>query len=195
MRRITAIIIGAVLAGLALAGGPAAEAGGGCHDDKLNDARGVAVVLDKACFQPTVIRLDAGQQVTWTNKDPEAHTVTGVANSWGSYKELGQGDTVSYQFDKSGVFPYFCFLHPSMVGAVVVGDGTAAGTSTAADGGVKAVSAQAPGGDQSAAGSSAAVEDDSGSNNAVPIAIGVGVLAALAGFAAAFVLRRKAGQA
>ncbi len=194
MRRITGIIIGAVLAGLVLVGGPAAEAGGGCHSKTLTDAPGVTVALEERCFQPMVVRVDAGQQVTWTNKDPDAHTVTGVANSWGSYDELAQGQTVSYQFDKSGVFPYFCLLHPSMVGAVVVGDGTAAGASTAADGGVKAVSALAPGGDQSAAGSSAAAEDDSGSDNTVPIAIGAGVVAAMAGFAAAFVLRRKAGQ-
>ena len=195
MRRMTAIVIAAALAGLALNGGPSAEAGGGCHDDTLSDGRGVAVALDKSCFQPMVVRVDAGQQVTWTNKDDFAHTVTGVANSWGQYEEMGQGDSVSYQFDKSGVFPYFCLLHPSMVGAVVVGDGRAASTGTAADDGVKAVSAQARGGEQAAGENSEAVDEDSGGDRTAPLVIGVGVLAAIAGFGAAFVMRRNAGRA
>jgi hypothetical protein len=41
-------------------------------------------------------------------------------------------DTVSYRFQNSGVFPYFCLIHPGMVGAVVVGDGTSKETTTQA---------------------------------------------------------------
>jgi plastocyanin len=195
MRRITASTILAAMTLLALAGGTPAEAGGGCHDDKLTDERGVEVALEKRCFEPTVVRVDPGQQVTFTNKDPDAHTVTGVANSWGTYDELGQGDTVSYQFDKAGVFPYFCVLHPSMVGAVVVGDGVpSAATRTAADDGVKAVSAQAPGGEAVEAEAQAIAETDDDGLATRPLVIGVGVLAAGAGFAGAFVIRRKSAS-
>ena len=118
MRRITAITIAALTAALAFTfANDSAEAGGGCHSDTLTDAPGIAVELEKRCFEPMVVRLDAGEQVTWTNNDPDAHAVTGVANSWGNDDELGQGDAVTYQFDNNGVFPYFCYLHPSMVGA------------------------------------------------------------------------------
>jgi plastocyanin len=195
MRQLAAIAITAAMIGLALASGAPAEGGGGCHADKITDERGVAVALEKRCFEPTVVRVDAGQTVTFTNKDPDAHTVTGVANSWGTYDELGQGDTVSYQFDEPGVFPYFCVLHPSMVGAVVVGDGLpSAASRTAADDGVKAVSALAPGGEAGEAEEQALAETNDGSGMTVPLVIGVGVLAAGAGFAGAFVLRRSASS-
>jgi plastocyanin len=192
MRRLTASAILAAMAFLALAsGGAPADAGGGCHSDELTDKRGVEVALEKRCFEPTVVRVDAGQTVTFTNKDPDAHAVTGVANSWGNYDELGQGDSVSYQFDEAGVFPYFCVLHPSMVGAVVVGDGVSAAASTARDNGVQAVSALAPGGEADEANAQAIDETDDSGGMTAPLIIGVGVLAAGAGFAGALVLRRR----
>jgi plastocyanin len=111
-------------------GAPAALAGGGCHGGQFEDMRGVKVNLSEMCFTPTVIRIQPGQRVTWTNKDGTAHTVTGAAYRWGSTDELSLGQTVSFRFSSSGVFPYSCLLHPGMVGAVVVGDGTSAATTT-----------------------------------------------------------------
>jgi len=109
-----------------------ANAGGGCHDGQFSDQQGVRVELRDICFTPTVIRIEPGQSVTWTNKDDTAHTVTGSAVRWGSFDELSLDDTATYRFKASGVFPYFCLLHPGMVGAVVVGDGTSASTTTQA---------------------------------------------------------------
>ena len=111
-------------------GAPAAMAGGGCHGGEFNDARGVKVDLVSACFSPTVIRIQPGQRVTWTNQDSMVHTVTGAAYRWGSTNELGTHQTISFRFANSGVFPYFCIIHPGMVGAVVVGDGTSSATAT-----------------------------------------------------------------
>jgi plastocyanin len=193
MRRIAMIAITAAIAGLALAsGGHGAHAGGGCHSDVLSDEANTQVELTKNCFAPIVARVQPGDTVTFTNGDPDAHTVTGVANSWGTYDELGQSDTVSYQFDEAGVFPYFCVLHPSMAGAVVVGDSVpAAASRTAADDGVKAVSAQVSGGEADEAEAQAITEAGDGSGMTVPLVIGVGVLAAGAGFGGALVLRRR----
>jgi plastocyanin len=111
---------------------PVANAGGGCHSEQFTDAQGVKVALQDLCFTPTVIRIKTGQSVTWTNRDQTAHTVTGAAMRWGDYDELNGGDTVTYRFQSSGVFPYFCAIHPSMVGAVVVGNGTSSETTTQA---------------------------------------------------------------
>jgi plastocyanin len=192
MRRITASTILAAMAFLALAnGGDPALAGGGCHSEVLSDEAKTQVALTKNCFAPIVARVQPGDTVTFTNKDPDAHTVTGVANSWGTYDELGQGQTVSYQFDEPGVFPYFCVLHPSMAGAVVVGDGVPAAASRTAGDGVEAVSALAPGEGAEESEGQAITETDDGGDMTVPLVIGVGVLAAGAGFAGAFVLRRR----
>ena len=129
-RRALAISVLAVLA-LALIA-PVASAGGGCHSEQFTDVKGVRVDLRDLCFTPTVIRVQPGQSVTWTNQDQTAHTVTGAAQRWGGYDELGYQKSVTYRFQASGVFPYFCAIHPSMVGAVVVGDGTSKETTTQA---------------------------------------------------------------
>src|SRR5207253_5773849 len=114
----------------------------------FSDRTGAQVELSKNCFEPTVVRIQQGQQVTWTNNDPDAHAVTGAANSWGMTGRVGKGgeeidpgQSVSYQFDNLGVFPYFCIFHPSMTGAVVVGDGRAVSSGTSAGVGVSAVGA------------------------------------------------------
>lgn len=195
MRQMTATLIAVAVAGLALTGG-AASAGGGCHlsgpDDRFTDSAGTTVKLGACRFTPTVVRIETGDKITWLNSSREPHTVSGAAASWGTENELFSGDSVTYSFDQKGVFPYFCAFHPSMVGAVVVGDGSAASNGTAAGDGVKAVSLQAPGGAQGADANPEVIEEDSGSDNTVPLIIGVGVLAAIAGFAAAFVTRRRA---
>ena len=94
---------------------------------------------------PTVVRVDAGSTITWTNRDEALHTVTGTdvrsgrpgAGSWGSLEELSQNQTFSHTFNDAGVYPYYCMLHPGMIGAVVVGNGVpehpyTAGTGAAA---------------------------------------------------------------
>ncbi len=100
-----------------------ARAGGGCHDAEAMDVAGTHVDLKQLCFVQTVLRVKSGQPVTWTNHDSTGHTVTGVGGSWGSYDTILSGKSVTYSFSEAGVFPYFCLIHPGMVGALVVGDG------------------------------------------------------------------------
>jgi hypothetical protein len=76
------------------------------------------------CFEATVLHVDPGTEVTWVNEDTYAHTVTGVGGTWGDFTELERGDMVSYRFEGNGVYVYSCIIHPGMVGAVVVGDGS-----------------------------------------------------------------------
>jgi plastocyanin len=123
-----------VLAGLASAGPGEAMAGGGCHADTgiVTDAATTNVDMTAACYQPMVVRVNEGDTVTWTNRDTMTHMVTGVAQSFGNYDGVAYNGTVTATFDDAGVFPYFCALHPSMVGAVVVGDGAPGADAAAA---------------------------------------------------------------
>lgn len=100
-----------------------ARAGGGCHDPETLDVVGTHVDMKSLCFIQTVLRVKPSQPVTWINADPTGHTVTGVGGSWGSYDTIAPGRSVTYRFTRAGIFPYFCLLHPGMVGAVVVGNG------------------------------------------------------------------------
>jgi plastocyanin len=136
---------------LARPGSPAHAGGGGCHQP-ATDGRSTSVDLESNCFVNTVVRIDAGDTVTWTNRDSWMHSVTSAgvnqAGGWGSFDEMQLGDTLSHQFDASGVYPYFCVFHPAMVGAVVVGhganEGLTAGVRMATDGASLAADAPRP---------------------------------------------------
>jgi len=102
-----------------------AAGGGGCHSG-TTQGKGDVVKIADACFTPTILHVDPGQPVTWTNTDPFVHNVT--ANSWGHFDDLVAGDSFTATFQEAGVYPYACTYHPGMSGAVVVGDGMGAGS-------------------------------------------------------------------
>ena len=123
-RRVVLLLILGMLGALALVA--PASAGGGCHapsTEGLTATDSLDASISECTFKPTVTYVDRGESVTWTNNDVVPHTVTGAARSWGTEDALDLGASVTYTFDKEGVFPYYCAYHPTMVGAVVVGDG------------------------------------------------------------------------
>jgi hypothetical protein len=85
------------------------------------------VVIRNFCFTPTVLHVRLGRAVTWINRDGFPHTVSGANAVYGSYQELAQDEKVAYRFNRSGVYPYVCLIHPGMTGAVVVGTGNGPG--------------------------------------------------------------------
>jgi len=77
------------------------------------------------CFIPLSIRVDTGDTVTWFNADTAAHTVTSGTTTGGpngifDSSLFGAGSTFKVRFDTSGEYPYFCMVHPWMVGKVAV---------------------------------------------------------------------------
>jgi plastocyanin len=70
-------------------------------------------------YSPNPVEVKVGETVTWVNDDSNLHTATskdGIFNS----DVLFKGQSFSYTFDKEGEYPYFCDIHPGMVGTVVV---------------------------------------------------------------------------
>jgi plastocyanin len=176
----------AVIASGALwgAAGVASAGGGGCHDAPTS-ARGDAVELANLCFTATVLYVEPGTDVTWTNRDSMSHDVVGVGGSWGDPSlTLFRGDQVTYGFADDGVYPYACLIHPGMVGAVVVGDGvgtSVAGVAPVATGGV---------GDQGTTGTApTALETDGGIDAAVIWIVGAALV--LGGLAGALVVAAR----
>ena len=102
---------------------PALAGGGGCRSADFLDAATEQVDLKELCMYPGVVRIAAGRSIRWTNRDSVAHTVTGVSQSFGNYDSVAPGQAVTYRFDRDGVYPYFCLLHPGMSAVVVVGSG------------------------------------------------------------------------
>ena len=106
----------------------AVQAGGGCHaaDGSVHmEATGTTVIrMDVCSFAPTVSTVPVGTTVRFLNTATNDHSVIGRSGTWGS-DVLSAGDEFSARFDAVGTYPYACSLHPGMVGAIVVADGTA----------------------------------------------------------------------
>jgi len=84
------------------------------------------------CFIPSTVTIGVGEEVTWSNDDTAAHTVTSGSAAAGPDGNFDSslfmaGTTFSWTSEAEGEYPYFCMVHPWMVGTVVVG---AAGTPT-----------------------------------------------------------------
>jgi len=163
----TVVVVTAAFMGRAAMAG-----GGGCHQPRT-DSAGATVDLKDNCFLPTVLRAETGATITFESFDEQPHSVTSVgvrqAGGWGSFEELGLGASATHAFEAPGVYPYFCVLHPGMVGAIVVGDGGA--------GSAASISAT-----ELAANGDAAQDDSDGVDAASVGGIaGVGLLGAAAG--------------
>ena len=79
-----------------------------------------AISIDNFSFTPATLTVKAGTTVTWTNKDDIPH---GIASSNNAFKKSGALDTddgYSFTFNTPGTYQYFCYLHPHMVGSIVV---------------------------------------------------------------------------
>jgi len=74
---------------------------------------GSDVKLLPCAFEPTVTTVAVGSAVTFFNGPEFTHLITGAGQAWGSPEvELQPGDSISYTFDKAGIYPYACVLPP-----------------------------------------------------------------------------------
>ena len=122
------IIAGAIVAAQVLSGesdfgdfggqGP----GNSGQDPAPITSEGTVRIVDNAgsdSYSPNPIEVKVGETVTWVNDDSTIHTATSNDGSFDS-DILRRGQSFSYTFDEEGEYPYFCTLHPKMVGKVVV---------------------------------------------------------------------------
>ncbi len=102
---------------------------------KVSIVPGAATLGNKA-YSPNPINVKVGDTVAWTNNDTSDtpfHTVTSgtgpddenkgeVFDSGlsGATALMTTGTTFTHTFNAPGEFSYFCQLHPTMVGKVVV---------------------------------------------------------------------------
>jgi glucose/arabinose dehydrogenase/plastocyanin/uncharacterized protein YjiK len=80
--------------------------------------------LTDTAYQPNPAQINVGDTITWTNDDSQPHTVTSGQN--GEPDEqfdsaiMDSAQTFEHTFTQAGEYPYFCELHPNMVGTVSV---------------------------------------------------------------------------
>ena len=99
------------------------------QETKASIVSGAPTMGDKA-FSPNPIQTKVGDTIIWTNNDSVPHTVTsgtgpndpnmGKDFDVGISTPISPGSTFSHKFTTPGKFPYFCQIHPTMVGNVIV---------------------------------------------------------------------------
>lgn len=86
---------------------------------KGEDAKQTEIRVDNFTFAPDTITVPVNSTVTWVNKDDIPHV---IASNDGAFKSkaLDTDQKYSYTFSKAGTYPYYCSIHPKMVGKIVV---------------------------------------------------------------------------
>jgi plastocyanin len=123
---ISVLATGLLLSGCSPASSPETKSGSGN-----------AVTIQGIAFAPSKLTVNAGTTVTWPNKDNVMHTVTsgrpgkdpipGVSKGTKAqpsgvfdHSMSPSGATFTFSFKKTGTYPYFCKIHSSMRGVIVV---------------------------------------------------------------------------
>ena len=76
------------------------------------------VIIEGTSFNPPTLKVKSGDTVVWV-KDPFPHTATSRGGRFDS-RTIAPEKSWRYRTRKAGVFPYFCTLHPTMKGTLVV---------------------------------------------------------------------------
>lgn len=97
-----------------------------------------AIDVANIAYTPEVLEIAVGEKVVWTNKDESVHhTVTSGTPGEDGVPGVSKGEpakpdgafdgdlpdassTFTFRFDDAGTFDYFCAVHPSMTGTIVV---------------------------------------------------------------------------
>jgi plastocyanin len=84
----------------------------------------VDVSIGDFFFAPQSVTIKVGDTVRWTNNGAAPHTTTSGTSPTGDGKWasgiLSSGQSFSFTFTQAGTFPYFCAVHPFMIGTVTV---------------------------------------------------------------------------
>jgi plastocyanin len=85
---------------------------------------GQAVAVQGFRFDPPTLTIAAGDTVTWSNSDGITHTATsGTPEDRDGLFDVEMpeaGTSGTHTFADPGTYPYFCTVHESMTGEIVV---------------------------------------------------------------------------
>ena len=106
----------ALVAGLAACGDDA-DAG-----DDASAAAAPSVEIERSRYAPAELTVASGDEVEFTNLDGFDHTVTSDDDSPVEFDSgsFGQDETFTQQFEEPGTYRYFCEIHPTMRGSIIV---------------------------------------------------------------------------
>ena len=77
------------------------------------------VAVDFA-FNPRKIEVTPGTKVRWTNNDSVTHQIVSKGDPFPGDGTIDVGQSYTVTFDAPGTYEYFCGIHNSMTGSIVV---------------------------------------------------------------------------
>lgn len=77
------------------------------------------ITIKEYSFTPASLTVAVGTKVIWTNQDQDPHTIFSNDQKFRS-SALDTGESYSFTFNEPGTYPYFCSMHPSMTGTIIV---------------------------------------------------------------------------
>ena len=83
------------------------------------DFKPAAVTIKDFAFSPETLTVSIGTTVTWTNEDSVSHIINERTLIFDSGM-LARGKSYSFTFNEAGNFEYYCTIHPTMVGHIIV---------------------------------------------------------------------------
>ena len=80
------------------------------------------ITIKDFTFSPATLTVKTGTTVTWVNEDSMSHTVVSDDGSGFPFTSarLSTGASFQQTFTQAGTYPYYCSIHPSMKGTIVV---------------------------------------------------------------------------
>jgi plastocyanin len=81
------------------------------------DYQPISISIANFTFNPKQPTVKIGTTVTWINDDPAPHQIAG---SIFAGQLLNTGDSYSFTFTQAGTYDYYCSIHPSMTGTILV---------------------------------------------------------------------------
>ena len=87
---------------------------------EINQEPNTVIIKDFA-YMPQELNIDAGTIVTWKHDDKVVHDVV-ATNPPGSFanENMQRGDKFTFTFSEPGEYEYYCSIHPSMRGKIIV---------------------------------------------------------------------------
>lgn len=87
---------------------------------KTAAANAATIDIRNFSFSPITITVAVGSSITWANHDSEPHTIASADNAFPASPGMDTDDHYTTVFKKPGIYKYFCTIHPSMIGTIVV---------------------------------------------------------------------------
>ena len=94
--------------------------GQSANNAPADGARKNQIEIKEFRFDPQVLTVKSGEQITWINRDEEPHTIVSVEKQFKKSSALDTDQEFTIIAGAPGTYTYFCSVHPKMTGTIIV---------------------------------------------------------------------------